>query len=444
MAVRFCVIVYAAIGARPAALRSAAPARSRVRAGAAVDAAGSTRTSGKSAYTAVLLVPTGIGASVGGYAGDALPVARALASVVDVLITHPNVLNGAMLYWPPPNALYVEGWALDEFGAGRLGLRAVRRNRIGLVLDAAIEPELRGRHLQAADAARATLGLDIAAWALTDEPVGVGLALSKKGASWGTVVAPEALVRAGRRLVEEHGCTALALVCRLPDCPPGDTGTQAYRAGDGVDAVGGVEAIISRFVARRLRLPCAHAPALGALPLDMSVSPRAAAEELGHTFLPCVLANLHRAPALYERPPAGRAGDDDGGGGADDCVWARDVDAVIAPASACGGAALLGLCAREHVLLVAVQENTSVMAATPEVLGLGGGRVRSGAAARAADAGDGAGRFGGGRGGAQVVLASSYLEAVGIVAAHRAGISLDSLTARGVGAMQMAGHGDAP
>lgn len=27
-------------------------------------------------YTAVLIVPTGIGASIGGYAGDALPVAR--------------------------------------------------------------------------------------------------------------------------------------------------------------------------------------------------------------------------------------------------------------------------------------------------------------------------------------------------------------------------------
>ena len=48
-------------------------------------------------YTAVMIVPTGIGATIGGYAGDALPAARLLSCVVDRLITHPNVLNGE---WP--------------------------------------------------------------------------------------------------------------------------------------------------------------------------------------------------------------------------------------------------------------------------------------------------------------------------------------------------------
>ena len=33
-------------------------------------------------YTAVMIVPTGIGASIGGYAGDALPDARLLSCVV--------------------------------------------------------------------------------------------------------------------------------------------------------------------------------------------------------------------------------------------------------------------------------------------------------------------------------------------------------------------------
>ena len=51
-------------------------------------------------YTVVLIVPTGIGAAVGGYAGDALPVAKAFSRVCDRLITHPNVMNGAQLYWP--------------------------------------------------------------------------------------------------------------------------------------------------------------------------------------------------------------------------------------------------------------------------------------------------------------------------------------------------------
>lgn len=45
---------------------------------------------------------------------------------------------------------------------------------------------------------------------------------------------------------------------------------------------------------QKLRVPCAHAPALPPIDADESVSPRACAEELGYTFLPCVLSNLHR------------------------------------------------------------------------------------------------------------------------------------------------------
>lgn len=51
----------------------------------------------KRQYTSVMIVPTGVGAAIGGYAGDALPVARALASVVDCLITHPNVITSPCL-----------------------------------------------------------------------------------------------------------------------------------------------------------------------------------------------------------------------------------------------------------------------------------------------------------------------------------------------------------
>lgn len=42
-----------------------------------------------------------------------------MSSVVDNLVTHPNVMNGAMLSWPQPGMQYVEGYALDEFCAGR-------------------------------------------------------------------------------------------------------------------------------------------------------------------------------------------------------------------------------------------------------------------------------------------------------------------------------------
>ena len=78
------------------------------------------------------MVPTGIGCEIGGYAGDALPSARLLAAASGCLITHPNVINGAALYWSDPRIQYVEGYSLDRFAAGELGLRPVRQQRIGL------------------------------------------------------------------------------------------------------------------------------------------------------------------------------------------------------------------------------------------------------------------------------------------------------------------------
>jgi hypothetical protein len=71
---------------------------------------------------------------------------------------------------------------------------------------------------------------------------------------------------------------------------------QAYRHGQGVDPLAGAEAVISHLVVRTFQVPCAHAPALMPLPLDPDLSPRSAAEELGYTFLPCVLVGLSRAP----------------------------------------------------------------------------------------------------------------------------------------------------
>ena len=45
----------------------------------------------------LLVIPTGIGCELGGYAGDAIPAARLLAAASGCLITHPNVMNAAAL-----------------------------------------------------------------------------------------------------------------------------------------------------------------------------------------------------------------------------------------------------------------------------------------------------------------------------------------------------------
>jgi hypothetical protein len=339
--------------------------------------------------TVVLIVPTGVGASIGGFAGDALPVARAIAQISDTLITHPNVLNGAQLYWPIPNALYVEGYALDKFAAGCWGLQPVHQNRIGLIVDCAIEPELQLRHLQAVDAARATLGLNITDCILTDRPLQVELRVSESGASWGTIGNPDSLLRAADKLIAQAKVQAIAVVARFPD-DEGSVALENYRRGKGVDPLAGAEAVISHLIVRTFKIPCAHAPALSPLPLDPHLSPRSAAEEIGYTFLPCVLAGLGKAPQFVAAQTQDRS---------QLSITADRVDAVVIPATACGGSAILSLSGRSTVQIIAVGDNKTQMQARPEKLGI------------------------------KALQVNSYLEAIGVLVALRAGISPASLGA---------------
>ncbi|KAL0441212.1 UNVERIFIED_CONTAM: putative lipoprotein [Sesamum radiatum] len=297
----------------------------------------------KRAYTSVMIVPTGVGAAIGGYAGDALPVARTLASVVDCLISHPNVLNAAMLYWPMPNVLYVEGYALDRFAEGLWALQPVHQNKVGLVLDAGIEEELRIRHLQVVDATRASLGLPIVEYTVTDAALQVEKWIDpKSGQSTGRIQRPDSLLRAVETLVERSGVNAIAVVARFPDDDTDDD-VENYRQG-----------------------------------------------KIGYTFLPCVLAGLSTAPQYLVQNfnSLGK-----------DCMLASDVDSVILPIDACGGDGALAFASRKtnRPLLIAVEENETVLNDTPEKLGI------------------------------PAVKVSNYWEAIGVVAAHKAGVDPNSL-----------------
>lgn len=341
-------------------------------------------------HTTVLIIPTGIGAAIGGYAGDALPVARTIAQVTDRLITHPNVMNGAQLYWPMQNTYYVEGYGLDQFAAGKWNLQPVHQNPIGLVIDRGVEDELRSRHLQAADAARATLGLDIRAHVVTDAPLGVALKTIESGASWGTLENPGSLLRAVERLMTEASVRAIAVVARFPD-DDSSPELQAYRQGRGVDPLAGVEAVISHLVVRTFKIPCAHAPALLPLPLDPNISPRSAAEELGHTFLPCVLAGLSRAPQFVT----------DLADSLPEAISAHQVDTVVVPATAFGGSAVMSLApmlAKRGGQVIAVGENRTAMSVSAADLQI------------------------------ETIALSTYLEVAGAIAAYRAGVSPNALS----------------
>ncbi|MFN3927811.1 MAG: DUF3326 domain-containing protein [Pseudanabaenaceae cyanobacterium] len=335
-------------------------------------------------FTAVLIIPTGIGAEVGGYAGDALPIARCLAGAVDCLITHPNVLNGANLYWSLPNTLYVEGYALDRFLAGEWNLQPVHSNSIGVILDCDIPDDLKLRHRQVIGAVRATLGLRVLDPLLTEVGLGVELRLAESGVSWGTIAQVDELRRCGAKL-KQAGATAIAVVAWFPNHFYGEYSAQVekYRQGQGVDILAGVEAVISHLLTRELMIPCAHAPALQPLPLNPAVDDRACAEELGFTFLPCVLVGLSRAPQIVTQ------------GGID----RSQVKAVIVPESACGGSGLLAIAHQPHVQIIAVK-NLTVLSVYPEQVGIKP---------------------------EQVIRVNNYAEAIGVITALKTGVGWRSL-----------------
>jgi hypothetical protein len=330
----------------------------------------------------LLVIPTGIGCELGGYAGDGLPAARLLAAASGCLITHPNVMNGASLYWSDRRIHYVEGSALDRFACGDLALRPVRRQRLGLLLDAGIEPELLQRHLQVAEGCRASLGLEIGPVLRSDAPLAVSLERGPSGASWGRLGRPDALLRAGEAL-QRAGATAIAVVARFPEDPASEA-LAAYRGGSGVDALAGAEAVISHLLSQHLGLPCAHAPALSPLPLSADLDPRAAGEELGYTFLACVLVGLSRAPDLVPAPATGAWSDPQ-------LLRPDLIGAVVAPADALGGAAVLA-CSERGVRVIAVH-NPCLLQVNAAALGL------------------------------EVLPARSYSEAAGLVLALREGIA---------------------
>ncbi len=336
-------------------------------------------------FTAVQLIPTGVGAAIGGYAGDGGPATKLLASVVDRLVTHPNAVNGADLFALPPNGLYVEGRALDEWLAGRLALRPVRAQRIGLLIDSAVEampPGTLPGLLNAADAVRAVHGIDLVGWALTSAPLGARVAWGTGGQSTGTLAEPRALLEGARELLA-GGATAIALAADLGPLDP--TVEAAYDAGAAVDPIGGLEAILSHLLVAELGVPAAHAPIWPYEPVTPHrVDPRAAAEHLGHTFLPCILMGLARHPALI---PAADAGPGDLAPGA--------ADALVVPAGCLGGPGVIAAHDR-GIPIIAVAENKTTLNVTAEALGW------------TADSG--------------VIAVDNYLEAAGVLAAMRAGL----------------------
>ncbi len=241
-----------------------------------------------------LSIPTGVGAEIGGYAGDAGYIAREFSKYFKVIV-NPNVVNAGILSAVNNDMYYVEGYAFDEFFNGKINLNPVKKfNKIGVIFDKAIPENILNLHLNTIEAAKIVKGYDIPYYEITKEPVGVGLTKDFSGVSTGRIENEKTLYKAAQNLIKK-GAQALAVVCFFSD----ECEDENYNNGKGVDPIGGIEAVISHYLTREFMVPCAHAPAFSGLDIGFEIiNKKVASEFISSTYLPCILDGLSIAPLI--------------------------------------------------------------------------------------------------------------------------------------------------
>ena len=289
------------------------------------------------------IVPTGIGASIGGYAGDASCYARMFTRIGN-LIVNPNVVNAGGFSGINSKMFYVEGLAIDEFFKGNFQLSESFNNKIGVIFDKSISEEVLNIHINTINAVKTVYGCNIKKYIVTDMPVGVDFYVDNSGISTGYVKNQETILRAAKKLVN-IGCDAIAIVCLFKD-----EDSVNYENGIGVDPVGGVEAIISHYITRELHVPCAHSPAF----LDFSittniVNSKAASEYITPTFLPCILLGLSNAPKINNNGN----------------ITLRNLDYLVVPSNAVGSIPVFEAI-KNNIPIYAIEENVTVLNVTNE------------------------------------------------------------------------------
>ena len=302
-----------------------------------------------STFNVVMLVPTGIGAEIGGHAGDATPAATLLASVCDTLITHPNVLNASDIIQIPPNALYVEGSALSRLVMGTVGLQRTRANRLLVVIQDHQDDLLKNAAFNAVNAARSSYGLHVSRTVDIDSQFRMIAKHTAAGTAAGEVEGLDYLWDILDRYWGEYDAVAINSVIDVPSHYHRD---YYEERGAMVNPWGGVEAILTHAVSSKYGVPAAHSPMFESREIsemDLGVvDPRMAAEVISATFLQSILRGLQHSPRLLtsELDLAST-------------ITAKNIACLVIPDGCLGLPTLAAL--RQGITVISVRENRNIM-----------------------------------------------------------------------------------
>lgn len=342
-------------------------------------------------FSAVLVVPTGIGVEVGGHAGDATAAARVLSSCCDSIILHPNVVNASDINEMPNNALYVEGSVLSRFLMGSVGLQPTQSNKVLVIVDHHHEPRFVNAAINTVNAARATYGLNCDDIVCMNTSVGMwGAKYTESGRSVGVVEGLENVLNVTEGSAKEFDAIAISSVIKVPVNYHMD---YFKSEGNMINPWGGVEAMLTHSLSSILNVQSAHAPMFESKQIEGLevgvVEPRMAAEAVSMSFFQCVLKGLHTSPRIISDQDAfGRWG----------VLSAEDVSCLVIPNGCLGLPTLAAL--EQDIPVIAVVDEGSVMSNDLAAL-----PWRQG----------------------QLIVVNNYLEAAGAMAALRSGVAVGSV-----------------
>src|SRR5882724_2144584 len=343
-----------------------------------------------SRFNALLVVPTGIGAEIGGHAGDAGPVARMIAEVCDTLILHPNVVNASDINEMTENTLYVEGSVISRLLMGTIGLQKVRGNRVLMIIDNHKLPIFVNAAINSVNAARATYGLNCPEIVKLDPPVRMSAEYSESGRAVGRIDGLEGLFQVLDQYKDQFDAIALSSVIRVPRHYHMD---YFLSEGEMLNPWGGVEAMLTHAISHYYNLPSAHSP-MFELEEIANIDPgivdsRMAAEAVSLTFLQCILKGLQRSPRIIADQDCFLN---------NDVLSAEDISCLIIPDGCVGLPTLAAL--EQGIKVIAVRDSKRIVRNDLTILPWNQD---------------------------QLYIVDNYLEAVGLIAAIKAGVSVESV-----------------
>lgn len=303
------------------------------------------------AFNTVMLVPTGIGASLGGHAGDACPAVRVLAAACDRLITHPNAVNASDINEIPTNGLFVEGSIITRLLMGCVGLQEVRANRLLVVMDNHPDEQLTDASINSVNAARACAGIDCVEVVLLEKPLVSRARYTNAGCAAGRVEDCQPLLDLLHARRGQYDALAITSVI---DVPPGFHQEYFEHDREMVNPWGGIEALLTHAVSFYENVPSAHSPMMENADVAFMrvprIDPRKAAEAVSMTYLHCILKGLHRSPRVITDETAMRESG---------ILNSSDLSCLVIP-DGCLGLPTIAACL-QGIPVIAVVENTNLM-----------------------------------------------------------------------------------